>query len=59
LGSVLATFLWVGFSTQFLLKLFTSNVETQADLMDLTTMIILAQPLNSLVFAADGRVVLS
>jgi Na+-driven multidrug efflux pump len=54
LGTVLAGLLWIGFSTEFLLTLFTSNAETQADLMDIALLIVLAQPLNSLVFAADG-----
>ncbi|KAG7342624.1 MATE efflux family protein [Nitzschia inconspicua] len=54
LGSGLATLLWIGFSTRFLLTLFTTNVETQSDLMDIAVLIVLAQPLNSLVFAADG-----
>ena len=54
LGLILAAFLQIGYSTEFLLTFFTSDVSTQAALKEILTLIILAQPLNSLVFAADG-----
>ena len=54
LGSILAAFLWIGFSTHFLLNLFTSQETTQADLLDIAALLIFSQPLNSIVFAADG-----
>ncbi|KAL3935564.1 MAG: hypothetical protein SGBAC_008943 [Bacillariaceae sp.] len=54
LGLILATALQIGYSTDFLLGLFTSDAGTQAALSEILALIILAQPLNSLVFAADG-----
>eukprot|EP00980_Cylindrotheca_fusiformis_P031227 scaffold26019_cov147-Cylindrotheca_fusiformis.AAC.4 len=54
LGLILATLLQVGYSTNFLLSLFTSDPSTQAALAEILTLIVIAQPLNSVVFAADG-----
>lgn len=54
LGLVLAAGLQIGYSSDFLLNLFTSDVGTQTALSEILALIILAQPLNSLVFAADG-----
>jgi Na+-driven multidrug efflux pump len=54
LGLILAGLLQIGFSTHFLLDFFTSDQGTQAALANILTLIIVAQPLNSLVFAADG-----
>jgi putative MATE family efflux protein len=54
LGLFLAAMLQVGYSTDFLLTFFTSDVGTQAALAEILALIIIAQPLNSLVFAADG-----
>jgi putative MATE family efflux protein len=54
LGVFLATSLQIGESSSFLLNFFTSDVATQATLSKILTVIILAQPLNSVVFAADG-----
>jgi putative MATE family efflux protein len=54
LGLLLATLLQIGLSTGFLLGLFTSDASTQEALAEILEVIIIAQPLNSLVFAADG-----
>ena len=54
LGLLLAGLLQLGYSTGFLLELFTSDVGTQQALAEVLVIIILSQPLNSLVFAADG-----
>lgn len=54
LGLVLAVLLQVGYSTNFLLALFTSDASTQAALAEILALIVIAQPLNSVVFAADG-----
>lgn len=54
LGVVLAVGLQVGESSKVLLNFFTRDVPTQAALSKILALIILAQPLNSLVFAADG-----
>jgi putative MATE family efflux protein len=54
LGLLLGALLQVGYSTGFLLNFFTSDKGTQVALAEVLTIIILAQPLNSLVFAADG-----
>lgn len=54
LGLILAGLLQIGFSTHFLLDFFTSDRGTQAALAEILSLIIIAQPLNSLVFAADG-----
>jgi putative MATE family efflux protein len=54
LGIILATLLQIGYSTGFLLSFFTSDQGTQVALAEILTIIVLAQPLNSMVFAADG-----
>jgi len=54
LGLILAAMLQIGYSTGFLLDFFTSDNGTQEALAEILTIIILAQPLNSMVFAADG-----
>lgn len=54
LGLALAGALAVGDSTGFLLKLFTTDIPTQEALKPLLVLLIVAQPLNSFVFAADG-----
>jgi Na+-driven multidrug efflux pump len=54
LGLVLAALLQIGSSTHVLVNLFTNDVATQAALSRILPLIILAQPLNALVFAADG-----
>ena len=54
LGLVLAVALGIGDATGFLLDLFTDDIPTQEMLKPLLTILILAQPLNSFVFAADG-----
>jgi putative MATE family efflux protein len=54
LGVLLAALLFVGFSSGFLLDLFTDDAGTQAALLDVSALIVVSQPLNSLVFAADG-----
>lgn len=54
LGVILATMLQIGESTGFLLNFFTSDQGTQTALSEILTIIVLAQPLNSIVFAADG-----
>lgn len=54
LGMVLAIVLQIGYSTDFLLGLFTSDSGTQMALAKILSLIIIAQPLNALVFAADG-----
>jgi len=55
LGFSLAAMLFVGFySTKFLVIFFTSDTGTQHALLDIAGLIIFSQPLNSLVFAADG-----
>jgi Na+-driven multidrug efflux pump len=54
LGVFLASALLVGFSTKFLLDFFTNDGAIQAALLEISTLVITAQPLNSLVFAADG-----
>ena len=51
---VLAIVLQIGYSTDFLLGLFTSDSGTQMALAKILSLIIIAQPLNALVFAADG-----
>ena len=50
----LAGALGLGDYTGFLLKLFTTNTPTQEALKPLLVLLIVAQPLNSFVFAADG-----
>ncbi|KAI2488751.1 MatE-like protein [Fragilaria crotonensis] len=54
LGGILSTGLWVGYSTHFLVEFFTQDVPTQIKLQEILIIVILAQPLNALVFAADG-----
>jgi MATE family multidrug resistance protein len=54
LGLALSLGLWIGDSTTFLLDFFTNDEATQAILSKILALIILAQPLNSIVFAADG-----
>lgn len=54
LGISLAFILQVGTSTSILLDLFTQNEATRTALTSILPLIVLAQPLNALVFAADG-----
>jgi putative MATE family efflux protein len=54
LGIILATMLQIGYSSGFLLSFFTSDEGTQVALAEILTIIVLAQPLNTIVFAADG-----
>lgn len=53
-GVLLGIVLQIGSSTHFLLGAFTSDTSTQLALSNVLTLVILAQPLNSFVFAADG-----
>ena len=47
--------LFVGFySTDFLVTFFTSDEGTQTALLEIASLLVLSQPLNSIVFAADG-----
>lgn len=54
LGLFLSFTLWVGTESSFLIDFFTSDEGTRIELTKLLTIVILAQPLNSFVFAADG-----
>jgi len=54
LGLTLSTILWIGTASGFLTDFFTSDGATRIELGKLLTIVILAQPLNSFVFAADG-----
>ncbi len=54
LGLALAGALGLGDYTGFLLKLFTTDMPTKKALKPLLFLLIVAQPLNSFVFAADG-----
>eukprot|EP00579_Thalassiosira_antarctica_P020658 CAMPEP_0201966688 /NCGR_PEP_ID=MMETSP0904-20121228/11584_1 /ASSEMBLY_ACC=CAM_ASM_000553 /TAXON_ID=420261 /ORGANISM="Thalassiosira antarctica, Strain CCMP982" /LENGTH=548 /DNA_ID=CAMNT_0048513971 /DNA_START=55 /DNA_END=1701 /DNA_ORIENTATION=+ len=54
LGLTLSTFLWIGTSSGVLIDFFTSDEGTRIELSKLLTIVLLAQPLNSFVFAADG-----
>lgn len=54
LGIFLAAALGIGDVSGFLLNLFTEDVPTQNALRPLLSILIAAQPLNALVFAADG-----
>ena len=54
LGLLLAAALGLGDYTGFLLNLFTEDIPTQEALKPLLLLLIVAQPLNSFVFAADG-----
>eukprot|EP00566_Odontella_aurita_P009366 CAMPEP_0113533346 /NCGR_PEP_ID=MMETSP0015_2-20120614/4548_1 /TAXON_ID=2838 /ORGANISM="Odontella" /LENGTH=500 /DNA_ID=CAMNT_0000432377 /DNA_START=339 /DNA_END=1841 /DNA_ORIENTATION=+ /assembly_acc=CAM_ASM_000160 len=54
LGGILSMALFIGTNSGFLLDLFTKDQDIQSALGPLLAVIILAQPLNSFVFAADG-----
>jgi len=55
LGVLLAGLLFAGFySTDFLVGFFTSDPGTQTALLEIASLLVVSQPLNSLVFAADG-----
>ena len=55
LGVLLAGLLFAGFySTDFLVGFFTSDSGTQTALLEIASLLVVSQPLNSLVFAADG-----
>jgi len=54
LGILLGTLLYVGFETNFLFDFFTNDEGTQLELLAISSLLVLSQPLNSLVFAADG-----
>ena len=55
LGVLLAGVLFVGFyPTNFLIDLFTSDEGTRRALLEIASLLVISQPLNSLVFAADG-----
>ena len=55
LGILLASILFVGFyPTDFLVNFFTSDEGTQTALLEIASLLVVSQPLNSLVFAADG-----
>uniref|UniRef100_A0A7S3Q054 Protein DETOXIFICATION n=1 Tax=Chaetoceros debilis TaxID=122233 RepID=A0A7S3Q054_9STRA len=54
LGVVLSSALAIGDYSGFLVNLFTSDKATQEALIPLLTILIAAQPLNALVFSADG-----
>ncbi|KAL9186592.1 hypothetical protein ACHAXT_005830 [Thalassiosira profunda] len=54
LGLTLSTILWIGTASGILTDFFTSDEGTRIELGKLLTIVILAQPLNSFVFAADG-----
>lgn len=54
LGLFLSLTLWVGTESSFLIDFFTADEGTRIELTKLLTIVILAQPLNSFVFAADG-----
>jgi Na+-driven multidrug efflux pump len=54
LGMALALVLQIGASTHWLVDLFTQDPMTQAALGRILPLIVVAQPLNALVFAADG-----
>ena len=54
LGLILSAFLGVGTASGALLDLFTTDKSIQSELNPILFLIIIAQPLNSLVFAADG-----
>jgi Na+-driven multidrug efflux pump len=54
LGLTLSSVLWIGTSSGLLTDFFTSDELTRIELGKLLTIVILAQPLNSFVFAADG-----
>ena len=54
LGGILAGLLSIGFLSGFLLDFFTTDGTTKTALNELLPLLILAQPLNAFVFAADG-----
>jgi putative MATE family efflux protein len=54
LGVFLGALLQIGESTNWLLDLFTQDADTRMALSAILPLIVLAQPLNALVFAADG-----
>mmetsp|Transcript_22641 Transcript_22641/g.46622 ORF Transcript_22641/g.46622 Transcript_22641/m.46622 type:complete len:313 (-) Transcript_22641:76-1014(-) len=54
LGLALSSILWLGTSSGFLTDFFTSDEGTRRELGKLLAIVILAQPLNAFVFAADG-----
>ncbi|KAK1736974.1 multidrug and toxic compound extrusion (MATE) family protein, partial [Skeletonema marinoi] len=54
LGLSLSAILWVGTESNFLTDFFTADEGTRLELTKLLTIVTLAQPLNSFVFAADG-----
>jgi Na+-driven multidrug efflux pump len=54
LGMALALVLQIGASTHWLMDLFTQDPLTRAALGRILPLIVVAQPLNALVFAADG-----
>eukprot|EP00574_Skeletonema_japonicum_P002083 CAMPEP_0201742430 /NCGR_PEP_ID=MMETSP0593-20130828/47315_1 /ASSEMBLY_ACC=CAM_ASM_000672 /TAXON_ID=267983 /ORGANISM="Skeletonema japonicum, Strain CCMP2506" /LENGTH=539 /DNA_ID=CAMNT_0048236783 /DNA_START=167 /DNA_END=1786 /DNA_ORIENTATION=+ len=54
LGLFLSLTLWIGTESSFLIDFFTADEGTRIELTKLLTIVILAQPLNSFVFAADG-----
>ena len=54
LGIFLGGMLGLGKETGFLLNFFTSDKPTQEALVSIVPILVLAQPLNSFVFAADG-----
>ncbi|KAL7465098.1 hypothetical protein ACHAXS_005424 [Conticribra weissflogii] len=54
LGLTLSSILWVGTYSGFLTDFFTSDEGTRIELGKLLAIVILAQPLNAFVFAADG-----
>ncbi len=54
LGLTLSATIWVGTESNFLIDFFTSDEGTRIELTKLLAIIILAQPLNAFVFAADG-----
>lgn len=54
LGVFLASVLQIGASTEWLYDLFTKNESTRTLLLQIMPLIVLAQPINALVFAADG-----
>jgi putative MATE family efflux protein len=54
LGVFLALLLQLGASTGWLFELFTQNEKVRSALGEILPLIIIAQPLNALVFAADG-----
>jgi Na+-driven multidrug efflux pump len=54
LGVLLSAVLWAGTATGFLFDVFSRDPGTRADLAGILPLIVAAQPLNALVFAADG-----